>query len=76
MRIELSLNVPTKGSLVDLPAAVDRERKNQLPEEGLLGTSSEMTYMEIPDMHVKAVPESSTRETPRIIKCRFLILLN
>ena len=68
MRIEPSLNVPSEGSLVDLPDAVDRERKNQLPEGGLLGTSSETTYMEIPDMHVKAVPESSTRETPRIIQ--------
>ena len=68
MRLEPSLNVTPEGSLVDLPAAVDRERKNQLPEEGLLGTSSETTYMEIPDMHVKALPESSTSETPRIIQ--------
>ena len=49
MRLEPSLNVTPKGSLVDIPAAVDRERKNQLPEEGLLGTSSEITCMEIPD---------------------------
>ena len=68
MRIDPSLNVPTEGYLVDLSVAVDRERKNQLPEEGLLGTSSETTYMEIPDMHVKVVPESSTGETPRIIQ--------
>ena len=68
MRLEPSLNVTPKGSLVDIPAAVDRERKNQVPEEGLLGTSSETTYMEIPDTHVKTVPESSTREAPRIIQ--------
>ena len=53
MRLEPSLNATPKGSLVDIPAAVDRERKNQLPEEGLLGTSSETTYMEIPDTRVK-----------------------
>ena len=53
MRLEPSLNVTPKGSLVDIPAAVDRERKNQLPEEGLLRTSSETTYMEIPDTCVK-----------------------
>ena len=68
MRIEPSLNVTPKGSLVDIPAAVDRERKNQLPEEGLLGTSSETTYMEIPDTCVKTVPKSSSREAPIIIQ--------
>ena len=64
MRLEPSLNVTPKGSLADIPAAVGRERKNQVPEEGLLGTSSETTYMEIPDTHVKTVPESSMREAP------------
>ena len=68
MRLEPSLNVTPEGSLADIPAAVDRERKNQVPEERLLGTSSETTYMEIPDTHVKIVPESSTREAPRIIQ--------
>ena len=68
MRLQPSLNVTPKGSLVDIPAAVDRERKNQLPGEGLLGTSSETTYMEIPDTCVKIVPESSMREAPRIIQ--------
>ena len=68
MRLDPSLNVTPEGSLVDIPAAADRERKNQLTEEGLLGTSSETTYMEIPDTRVKTVPESSTREVPRIIQ--------
>ena len=72
MRLDLTLNVTPEGSLADLPAAVDniaedRERKNQLPEEGLQGTSSETAYMEIPDTHVKMVPVSSTREVPRVI---------
>ena len=45
MRLEPSLNVTPEGSLADIPDAVDRERKNQVPEEGLLGTSSETIYM-------------------------------
>ena len=68
MRLEPSLNVTLEGSLVDIPAAVDRKRKNQVPEEELLGTSSETTYMDIPNTHVKTVPESSTREAPRVIQ--------
>ena len=39
-----------------------------MPEEGLLGTSSETMYIEIPDTRVKTVPESSMREAPRIIQ--------
>ena len=73
MRLDLSLNVTPEGSLIDLPAAVgniadDRERKNQLPEEGLQGTSSETAYMETPDTCVKTVPGSTTREVPRVIQ--------
>ena len=68
MRLEPSLNVTPEGSLVDIPAAVDRERKNQIPEKGLLGISSETTYMDIPNTHVKTVPESSAREAPRVIQ--------
>ena len=73
MRMEPSLNVTPEGSLVDLPAAVgniaeDRERKSQVPEEGLQGTSPETVYMEIPDTHVKTVPDSTTREVPRVIQ--------
>ena len=65
MRLEPSLNVTPKGSLVDISATVDRERKNQLSEERLLETSSETTYLEIPDTRVKTVPESSKREAPQ-----------
>ena len=68
MTIEPSLNVTPKGSLANIPAAIERERKSHVPEEGLLGNSTETMYMEIPDTHVKTVPESSTRETPRIIQ--------
>ena len=68
MRLEPSLNVAPEGSLADIPGAVDRERKNQLPEEGLQGTSSETAYLEIPDTRVKTVPGSTVREAPRIIQ--------
>ena len=68
MRLEASLNMTPKGSLADIPATVDRERKNQVPEKELLGTSSETTYMDIPDTLVKTVPESSAREAPRVIQ--------
>ena len=43
MRLEPSLNVTPEGSLADIPTAVEREKKNQVPEEELLGTSSETT---------------------------------
>ena len=73
MRLDPTLNVTPEGSLVDLPTAVgniteDRERKNQLPEEGLQGTSSETTYMEIPNTCVKMVPISTAGEVPRVIQ--------
>ena len=68
MRIEPSLNVTPEGSLADIPAALEKERKSHVPEEGLLGTSSETMYMEIPDTHLKTVPESSMRQAPRIIQ--------
>ena len=73
MRLDLTLNVTPEGSLVDLLTAVgniteDRERKNQLPEEGLQGTSSETTYMDIPDTCVKMVPVSTARDVPRLIQ--------
>ena len=73
MRLDPTLNLTPEGSLVDQSAAVciiaeDRERKHQLPEEGLQGTSSETAYMEIPDTCVKMVPVSTTREVPRVIQ--------
>ena len=68
MRLEPSLNVTPEGSLADIPTAVEREKKDQAPEEGLLGTSSETMYMEIPNTHVKTVLESPTREALRIIQ--------
>ena len=52
MRLEPSLNVTPEGSLTDIPTVVKREMREQAPEEELLGTSSETTYMEIPNTHV------------------------
>ena len=73
MRLDPSLNVTPEGSLIDLPAAVgnmaeDRERKKQLPEEGLQGVPSETANVGISDMSIKAKPESIIRKTPRRIQ--------
>ena len=67
MTIEPFLNMTPEGSLADIPTTVKRERKSHIPEEGQLVTLSETIYMEIPNTCVKKVPESPTRETPRII---------
>ena len=67
MRLEPSLNVTPEGSLTDIPTVVKREMREQATEEELLGTSSETTYMDIPNTHVKTVHKSPTREAPRII---------
>ena len=68
MRLEPSLNVTPEGSLTDIPTVVKRERREPAPEEELLGTSSETTYIKIPTTHVKTVHKSPTWETPRIIQ--------
>ena len=68
MRLEPSLNITPEGSLTDITTVVKREMREQAPEEELLGTSSETTYMEIPNTHVKTVHKSPTREAPRIIQ--------
>ena len=68
MRLEPSLNVTPEGSLTDIPTVIKREKKEQGPDEELLGTSSETMYMEIPNTRVKTVLKSPTREAPRIIQ--------
>ena len=55
MRLEPSLNVTPEGSLADIPTVVKREKKAPAPGEELLGTTSETTYMEIPNTCVKTV---------------------
>ena len=68
MRLEPSLNVTPEGSLTDIPTVVKRETREQAQEEELLGMSSETTYMEIPNTHVKTVHKSPAPEAPRIIQ--------
>ena len=68
MRLEPSLNVTPEGSLTDMPTVVKRETREQALEGELLGTSSETTYMEIPNTHVKTVHKGPTQEVPRIIQ--------
>ena len=68
MRLEPSLNVTPEGSLIDIPAVVKRETKDQLPEREMLGTSSETTYFEIPGTSVKTIHKSPTWEVPKIIQ--------
>ena len=58
MRLEPSLNVMPDGSLVDVPTVIKGETGEQVPERELLRTSSETTYMEIPNTHVKTTHKS------------------
>ena len=67
-RLEPSLNVTPEGSLVAIPTVVKRETREQVPERDLLGTSSETTYMEIPDTHAKAIYKSPTSGVPKSIQ--------
>ena len=68
MRLEPSLNVTPEGSLVDMPTIIKRETQEQVPEGDLLGTSSETTYMEIPNTCVKTVHKSLTSEVPKSLQ--------
>ena len=67
MRLEPSLNVTPKGSLIDIPSVVKREIREQVPEGELLGTSSETTYMEIPNTCLKTVHKSPSQGVPKTI---------
>ena len=58
MRLETPLNVAPEGSLVDIPNVIKRKTGEQVPEGHLLGTSSETTYMEIPNTSVKTIWKS------------------
>ena len=55
MQLELSLNVTPEGSLADIPTVIKRATIEQVPEGDLLGTSSETTYMEIPNTRMKTI---------------------
>ena len=68
IRIEPSLNVTPEGSLVAIPTVIKRETREQVPEGDLLGTSSETTYMEIPNTHTKTIHKSPTSEVPKSLQ--------
>ena len=68
MRIEPSLNVTPEGSLVDILTVIKRETREQVPEGDMLGTSSETTYMEIPNTHPKTIHKSPTSEVPKSLQ--------
>ena len=68
MRLEPSLNVTPEGSLVDIPTVIKRETWEQVPEGDLLGTSSETTYMEIPNTRAKIIHKSPTSEVPKSLQ--------
>ena len=68
MRLELSLNVTPEGSLADIPTVVKRETREQVSEGDLLGTSSETTYMEIPNTRAKTIHKSPTSGVPKSIQ--------
>ena len=68
MRLEPSLNVTPEGSLVDIPTVIKRKTQEQLTEGELLGTSSETTYMEIPNTHAKTIHKSLTSEVPKSLQ--------
>ena len=67
-RLEPSLNVTPEGSLVDIPTVIKKEMRDQAPEGDLLGTSSETTYMEIPNTHAKTIHKSPTSEVPKSLQ--------
>ena len=56
-----------EGSLTDIPTVVKRETREQVPEGEILGTSSETTYLEIPDTSVKTIHKGPTQEALKII---------
>ena len=68
MRLEPTLNVTPKGSLVDIPTVIKRETREQVQEEILLGMSSETTYMEIPNTRVKTIHKDPTLGVPKSLQ--------
>ena len=68
MRLEPSLNVTPEGSLADIPTVIKRETREQITEGDLLGTSSETTYMEIPNTRMKTIHKSPSPRVPKSIQ--------
>ena len=68
MRLETTLNVTPEGSLADMPTVIKRETREQVPGGDLLGTSSETTYMEIPNTCAKTIHKSPNSEVPKSLQ--------
>ena len=68
MRLEPTLNVMPEGSLTEIPTVIKRKTREQVPEGDLLGTSSETTYMEIPNTRAKTIHKSPTSGVPKSIQ--------
>ena len=65
MRLEPSLKVTPEGLLVDISTVIQRETREQVLEGDLLGTSSETTYMEIPNTCVKRIHKDPIPGVPK-----------
>ena len=57
-----------EGFLADIPTVIKRETGEQVPEGDLLGTSSETTYMEIPNIHMKTIHKGPIPGVPKSIQ--------
>ena len=57
-----------KDHWFDIPNVIKRETREQVPEGDLLGTSSETTYMEIPNTCVKTIHKGPTSEVPKSLQ--------
>ena len=68
MKLEPFLNVTPEGSLIDIPTIVQRETREQVPEEEPLGTSSETAYMEFPNTQVKAISKEPITGVPKSLQ--------
>ena len=68
MRLEPTLNVMPEGSLTKIPTVIKRKTREQVPEGDLLGTSSETTYMEIPNTRAKTIHKGPTLGVPKSIQ--------
>ena len=69
MRIEPSLNMTPEGSLADIPTAVEREEEKPCTRRRTVQEPlQKQCIWRFLTLCVKTVPESPTRETPRIIQ--------
>ena len=68
VRLEQTLNIMPEGSLTEIPTVIKRKTKEQVPEGDLLGTSSETTYMEIPNTCAKTIHKSPTSGVPKSLQ--------